>query len=323
MKRTKIQIQLQDYPAELEPLLRDASVYDSSCSPEARVLYIERDGGYFLKSAPAGTLSREAAMTRYFHQKGLGTAVLYEHSDATHDWLLTARVAGEDLTHARYLEQPERLCDCLAERLRMLHDTTFADCPVQNHTVQYLARAEENYRKGEYDVSYFCDLWGIATAEEIYALLQRDGHLLCNDTLLHGDYCLPNVIYDGWRFSGFIDLGNGDPVTIYYAPFGAAVRSSGGFHLVTAIGAGFLTASKLFAAYAAILLSVPFYKGTAFAFFFIFFKTCSAIPTVHEFTSHNIIYVTLYHNGTRMSIKFFNYALFPTEQIQTNSSYNF
>ena len=209
MKRTKIQIQLQDYPAELEPLLRDASVYDSSCSPEARVLYIERDGGYFLKSAPAGTLSREAAMTRYFHQKGLGTAVLYEHSDATHDWLLTARVAGEDLTHARYLEQPERLCDCLAERLRMLHDTTFADCPVQNHTVQYLARAEENYRKGEYDVSYFCDLWGIATAEEIYALLQRDGHLLCNDTLLHGDYCLPNVIYDGWRFSGFIDLGNG------------------------------------------------------------------------------------------------------------------
>ena len=29
------------------------------------------------------------------------------------------------------------------------------------------------------------------------------------DTLLHGDYCLPNVILDDFRFSGFIDLGCG------------------------------------------------------------------------------------------------------------------
>ena len=29
---------------------------------------------------------------------------------------------------------------------------------------------------------------------------------LRTDALLHGDYCLPNVILDDWRFSGFIDL---------------------------------------------------------------------------------------------------------------------
>ena len=33
--------------------------------------------------------------------------------------------------------------------------------------------------------------------------------LLKKDVLLHGDYCLPNVILDHWKFSGYIDLGCG------------------------------------------------------------------------------------------------------------------
>jgi kanamycin kinase len=42
-----VKINLDEYPVELRPLLSGAKLYDSSCSPEARVIFINKDGGYF------------------------------------------------------------------------------------------------------------------------------------------------------------------------------------------------------------------------------------------------------------------------------------
>lgn len=208
MTLTPITINTNEYPAELHRLLSNAKLYDSSCSPEARVIFIDKDGGYFVKSAPKGNLEREAALTRYFHGKGLSAEVLSYISDE-HDWLLTAKIQGDDLTAPKYLEQPERLCDIFAERLALLHAVDFSDCPIQNHTERYLDRAARNKRAGTFDKSHFPDSFGYTSAEEAWAVVEKHGHLLKTDTLLHGDYCLPNIILDDWRFSGFIDLDSG------------------------------------------------------------------------------------------------------------------
>ncbi len=106
-------INMDDYPAEFHPLLSGVKLYDRSYSPEARVIFVDKDGGYFLKSAPKGSLKREAAMTRYFHGKGLSAAVL-SYISAERDWMLTERIRGDNCTAAKYLEQPERLCDMTA-----------------------------------------------------------------------------------------------------------------------------------------------------------------------------------------------------------------
>lgn len=217
MKRTLIHPNLADYPADLRPLLDGATLYDSSCSPEARVVYIDKEGGYYLKSAPSGTLGREAEMTRFFHQKGLAAEVLFYGSygsgigegDLQKDFLLTRRVPGEDCTHGDYLADPRRLCDLWAEILRSLHEVSFEGCPIPDHTARYLQTAEEGYRIGRYDASLFPDNWGYASAEEAIGVVRREGHLLRTDTLLHGDYCLPNVLLDNWQFAGLIDVGNG------------------------------------------------------------------------------------------------------------------
>lgn len=209
MKLTPINItDLCVYPSEFRPLLSGARLYDSSCSPEAKVIFIDKDGGYFLKSAPKGTLEREAAMTQYFYGKGLSANVLAFIKDE-YDWLLTEKIHGDDCTAEKYLENPERLCDTLAERLAMLHATDYIGCPVPNHTERYMSRAAQNKMRGSYDTNLFTDNWGYRSAEEAWSVVEEHGHLLQADTLLHGDYCLPNIILDDWAFSGFIDLDSG------------------------------------------------------------------------------------------------------------------
>ena len=211
MKRTLIQPNTESFPASFRPLLEGIPVWDSSCSPAARVWFIDREGGLYLKSAPKGSLKREAELTRFFHSKGLGAEVLaYESGER--DWLLTVRIPGEDCIHPDHLADPRRLCDTLAEALRRLHGTDPTGCPVPDRTAEYLAAAEENYRAGHFDLHLFSERWArwrFSSAEEAWRAVEEYGPLLRADTLIHGDYCLPNIMLDGWKLSGFLDLDTG------------------------------------------------------------------------------------------------------------------
>lgn len=209
MKRTLIAPVIGDFPKIFQNLLDSAPVYDSSCSPEARVWFIDKDGGYYLKRSALGTLKNEAEMTEYFHSKGLGAAVLSYLSEEN-DWLLTAAVSGEDCTHKLCRDDPKRLCDLLATKLRELHETDFSGCPISDRMTAYVNTAKLNFEAGQYDDSYYLKSGSIAPAiGDIYKYAIENAHLFKRDVLLHGDYCLPNIMLDNWRFSGFIDLGNG------------------------------------------------------------------------------------------------------------------
>ena len=204
MKRTPIAPDLGEYPREYYALMTRCDLYDSSCSPEARVIFLDRDGGYYLKSAPKNSLKTEADLNRYFHEKGLGPEVL-SYASYEMDWLLTRRVEGEDCTHPEYLQNPERLCDTLAVLLRQLHETPAPDCPVPDRMKTYRETARIHREEGVFDGSFA----GGISPEAAWRIIEAQGHLLRNEVLLHGDYCLPNIMLKNWDFSGFIDLGNG------------------------------------------------------------------------------------------------------------------
>lgn len=208
MKKTLLNVIPHDLPQDILRFVSAANFYDSSCSPVANVYFIDKGKGYYLKCSGKGMLEKEYKMTEYFFSKGIGAEVLNYISEEK-DWLLTTAVAGEDCVHEEYLKNPKRLCDTIAQELRKLHETDYSDCPVQNRTEEYLAEAEKNYLTGNYDKSQFEDGFGYRSAKEAYGVLTAEKDALQSKVLLHGDYCLPNIILNQWELSGFIDVGCG------------------------------------------------------------------------------------------------------------------
>lgn len=208
MQKTPVTLNPQDIPAIFHWLLQNASLYDSSSSPQARVWFINKDKGYYLKKSAKGSLCREAEMTRFLHDKGLATNVL-AYESLEYDWLLTAAIDGEDCVSAHHLADPARLCDTLGTLLRRLHDTDPSGCPIPDHTTAYLAAAERGYLAGNFDPSHIPQAAVYADCEAAWQYVQSHRHLLKNDTLIHGDFCLPNIILKNWQPAALIDVDHG------------------------------------------------------------------------------------------------------------------
>ena len=208
MKHTLLSRIPENIPKPLAPYLNDAPIYDSSSSPEARVYFIDKLGGLYLKRGAPRSLYSEAVMDNFFHEKGLGAEVVDYLTDE-YDWLLTTKVVGEDATSSKYLENPKRLCDTIGARLRELHELDCSAAPIKDRTENYLAKAHEGHSLGKFDTSYAGGKVPFKTAEEAYKILSERERLLKSEVLIHGDYCLPNIILYDWKLSGFIDLGGG------------------------------------------------------------------------------------------------------------------
>jgi kanamycin kinase len=200
---------LEDWPEWLRRFVGGAAVADRTFSPRATVLFIDREEGYYLKIAPRGCLAREAWMTAYLYEKGTSELRLVpqvaDYRSEDRDYLLTRRLPGENGIGARCLAQPERLSRAFGESLRLLHQVPWGDCPVQVNE-ELLAGAEA--LRGQTD-PWQLDYTDIRDPEEAYACLRAEKGRLKSDALLHGDACLPNLLLEDFRLTGFIDLGAG------------------------------------------------------------------------------------------------------------------
>ena len=206
MKMKKLNSLPNNLPKELISRFSECEVYDSSSSPEARVYFVDCDGGYFVKVGRPGSLKKEAAMTDYYHRLGLSAEVVSFKSRET-DVFVTKKLLGHDLTSREYLDSPKKMAENMGIYLRELHELRAKDCPIENRTADYLSTFEEGYKIGRFDPSYIDVRLNLHDAEPAREYVIEHSHLLKSEALIHGDFCLPNVIFDGDRLSGYIDLG--------------------------------------------------------------------------------------------------------------------
>lgn len=216
MNKRKINVNINDFPKQIRYLFERVNVYDSSCHSNAKVYYI--DNGYYIKVDELNSLQKEFEMNYLFHKIGLGVEVIhYISSDL--DYLVTRSAMGSDLTYS--LNQPEMLCEILANSLKELHSKQIDGFPLSSRHQRYFESYNDNFEHGYYDESVLVNRYMIHSKEDAVNIVNENIDLLNADTLIHGDACLPNIIQNNGEFSCFIDFnmsGIGDKhIDIYWA----------------------------------------------------------------------------------------------------------
>lgn len=204
MKKTELLLNQDAFPSTLNPYLNKAKLYDSSCSEAAQTVYIDGAVRAYLKIAEEGKLLRELKMTQFMHSHNLAPAILDYVSENGKDYLLTEALEGEDGIADGYLQDPARLAEIFGASLRLIHSLPLKGCPFPSRMTEMLAESEANITRGYADKAIIGE--DIKAAVGHLATLK---HLAKEDVVIHGDYCLPNIILQDFKLKGFVDLGTG------------------------------------------------------------------------------------------------------------------
>ncbi|MGT2667011.1 aminoglycoside 3'-phosphotransferase [Streptococcus rifensis] len=202
MMKETITLDLADFPSKIQPFLKNTQIFDSSSHSGAQVFYLDK--GFYLKVAPKGCLAQEAELGQWFWEKGLGVE-LVTYLTEDRDYLVTKAADGQDATH--FLANPRKLCQVLASILTHLHAMTPDDFPRENRLADYKDLVALNYQTGAFHESALLPRFGLKTRQEAYDYVQAYKDTLTEDCLIHGDFCLPNIILKkDYQFDVLIDF---------------------------------------------------------------------------------------------------------------------
>ena len=190
-------------PTEIKKFIGECNIENYSTSKNAETFYIKKEDGYFLKIADKDTLQKEAKKTKILYKYGL-SANFEVYISGEKDYLITKKIQGESGISKKYLQDPTKLVKIYATTLRKFHEIKTNE--IKENTVEPLIeKAILNPNADGY--TYLLKEVNISSIKEAIEEIKRLKNKVKYNVLVHGDYCLPNIILDDWKVSGIIDVG--------------------------------------------------------------------------------------------------------------------
>ena len=126
-------------------------------------------------------------------------------------YLVMSKACGRMACDRYYMTRPAELVTLLAEALKMLWSVDISDCPKTFDFDAELAEAKYRIENNLVDISDAePETFGEGGFKDPEELLQwlYDHKPVPDPVFAHGDFCLPNVLFEDGKVSGFIDLGD-------------------------------------------------------------------------------------------------------------------
>jgi len=196
-----------EIPIKIQEMIAEKCGNPSNIGLSGASVYIYDD--IVLKIQPINAESeREFAMLCWLSDK-LPVPQVIEHAKTNKlSYLLMEKCSGEMACSERYMLNPKYQSELLAAALHDLWQVNWCDCPHWSTLDYKLKQAEYNIINGLVDVD---DLEPDTYSEfkDPEALLYWLQNNRPNEELAisHGDFCLPNIIFNNGALSGLIDLG--------------------------------------------------------------------------------------------------------------------
>ena len=206
MKFEKIQL-----PNTISTLLKGKSYAVDNVGLSGSAVRVYEDS--VLKIQPYSLESRnEYALLQFFSQCDLSPKVIaHEVADGV-DFLLMEKCRGVMLCDNQLLGNCSKLMEIASDVLHALWSIDYLSCPVNATLENKLKAAEQNVARGLIDLnnvdpSTFGEHGRFANPEHLLKWL-IDNKPSEELAVTHGDFCLPNVLFDGRR-ARVIDVGRG------------------------------------------------------------------------------------------------------------------
>lgn len=202
-----MQVDKSIFPAEIQKIIRDMPVESNDVGRSGALVAFIGDE-LVLKRAEKGKLQNACLMQSFFHKNALAPKVVYYSSD-DYDYLISQKAEGRSAIDPEHMRNPVHLAHALGEFLLKIHSLDVSACPVQNVMEVQLQEFDRAALRNAGLYEHISGYLKLQTMDEVKKIVNDARPHFRSDTVLHGDYCLPNIMLSDFRGRHVIDVGEG------------------------------------------------------------------------------------------------------------------